>query len=1369
MRFCSKQIQVLVSISFLLFSFLADAQIQVNSVNTTPITCPNNGVIAISATTTSPPLLYSIIAGPAIQPVQTNSVFTSLLPGNYTIKITDGAGNETTVNTSVTGSYQNPDFNISATTPYCVGESNGKLVAVNIPGTGLAPFSWQLVAPSPVTAGPQNDGLFENLPAGNYSMRVTDACGSFSTNAFILQNPDTRFSFLGEAIGQQGSFLAAKIGCDSMLITYWLDIRNPRMPLTFEYTTPNGIFVPTSGTTIDSTFMHSMGQVMVSQIIPGVDYGDEVSAEIFNACGDNAVTMSRIIHPFVFYPQYSFSDCGSIARVSYTNTPFGEYHTSINTNASYSLTHVTTGTVVESGTITVQQNNGIVPITPTVVPGETYHFSITDGCGETFEGDFTVPALAPPVILNEYIFSGACIDSVVGIYTIHTLGFGINARLIVLSGPPTLGSTKPEFAYSDTYTYPDTVGNNGDVFFMGNLTVGTYQYKIIDDCGNELLSSLTIMPEQVTSLSRTNTLERGCPGRNKIFYGMVSGGNVVIRNIANNNIVANRDFIAYSENSQASIHNKDSVINLTDGSYEVTYQFLLPPGFVQTDIANNDSDISCWKIVDTVVIKPYQFPQMTAGNVIKCNGDINFVLVPDTTKGVAPYQYEIISGPQTFPVQSSNIFTITEPGTYVARIFDVCGNASTKQIMVDTLSFNPITLNTNCNSTSLIFPSSVYSVYEWLMPNNQVHTGDSLILDPVTPADTGIYYISKIIDINGCKDTLKTSYRVKLNNFLAQTIPFCTGTEVHVGTSIYDTPGIYRDTLISTDGCDSVVVTTLMILPLLSDTLHVSICPQETHLFGGTTYTSSGFYRDTLVSTQGCDSISVLHLTVRPYIQHSIARSICTNESFHFGGQTLTTSGIYRDTLQTVHCDSIVILSLSVSPYKYNTITQNICPGDQFAMGGNHYSLSGTYRDTLSTATCDSVITLNLTVLPYKYNTITRNICQGGHFTMGGNNYSLSGTYRDTLSTATCDSVITLNLTMLPYKYNTINQSICQGDQFAMGGKNYSLSGTYKDTLSTATCDSIITLNLNVLPYKYNTIAPNICEGDSYTVGTHTYTLSGTYTDTLSTNTCDSIVTMTLNVVPKPVLSMPVAAFYCYQTGTVALLPSPAGGTLTGDFVSGTGLDLTAAAPGNYSVTYSYTNASGCGSSLTKPFLVTSPLTPGFSYSSDCFQKATFVNTTQPALATTTYSWSYTNGVEASTAVHPSIIYDQPGDYAMTLIATDSYHCAYPVTQPIFIAEGANIKDFVIPNVITANGDGVNDVLSLPAILETCIQYKILILNRWGNVVYEMNGMQNAFSGRDQGGKELTAGVYFYIVESDDIDCKGESKGLCSGMITIVR
>src|SRR5690606_11216822 len=122
----------------------------------------------------------------------------------------------------------------------------------------------------------------------------------------------------------------------------------------------------------------------------------------------------------------------------------------------------------------------------------------------------------------------------------------------------------------------------------------------------------------------------------------------------------------------------------------------------------NDNPVPCWQIIDTITIPPYYNPEISVGNAIMCDDQIHIELIPDTTKGVAPFQYEISSGPETFPLQNSNIFTVSTPGTYYARIFDACGNATVKQVSIDTLSFDPIELDTDCTSKTIVLASSIY-------------------------------------------------------------------------------------------------------------------------------------------------------------------------------------------------------------------------------------------------------------------------------------------------------------------------------------------------------------------------------------------------------------------------------------------------------------------------------------------------------------------------------------------------------------------------------------------------------------------------------------------------------------------------------------
>ncbi|MBO9733008.1 MAG: gliding motility-associated C-terminal domain-containing protein [Chitinophaga sp.] len=67
-----------------------------------------------------------------------------------------------------------------------------------------------------------------------------------------------------------------------------------------------------------------------------------------------------------------------------------------------------------------------------------------------------------------------------------------------------------------------------------------------------------------------------------------------------------------------------------------------------------------------------------------------------------------------------------------------------------------------------------------------------------------------------------------------------------------------------------------------------------------------------------------------------------------------------------------------------------------------------------------------------------------------------------------------------------------------------------------------------------------------------------------------------------------------------------------------------------------------------------------------------------------------------------------------------------------------------IPNAITPNGDGVNDVFVISG-LEQYPENELTILNRWGNHVFEQKGYTQNWSG-----KGLNEGTYFYLLRVKD-------------------
>jgi gliding motility-associated-like protein len=915
-------------------------------VSATVSTCPNNGSITVAATATHLPILYSLIAGPVIQPVQTNPVFTSLPPGNYTVNVADAAGNHSAHPIAITGNYTNVDFNPLPTTPHCPEDNNGSLTANLVPNTGLAPFSWQLITAAPSISLPQATPYFGSLIAGDYSMRVTDACNNLRTISVTLADPNTNMSFYG-------GLFARKIGCDSMRISYRLIVNELRMPMIFQYLTSNGTFTAYTPTYIDSTMLHTLGVVDIEQIIPGLTYGDQIQAIVTNDCGNNAVSTVLNTYPFAFYPRYTFNQCGSLATPFFENPPlnFVDYHTFLMQPVSYTFSNVATGIMVSSGTVPPNANAVGIGIPVAVPPGGTYHLTITDGCGETFQHDYVIPIQAQPQIHSETPIYFACIDSVVGTYRVETSGFGANSRLILLSGPATLGSTKPEYTYSGTYSYPDTIPGI-DYFFLSNLAAGTYTYKIIDDCGHELTNAFTILPQEVTSLSRFATYSKGCPGQNKLYYGMIAGGKVTIRDILNDTVIKVRAFENYG-----GTFNHDSLLNVPEGQYEISYQY------EHTSMYEiNDTPIPCVFIQDTLLIAPYQFPNVTTNNSILCNNDLHLELTPDTTRGVGPYTYEIIGGPQLFPQQPANTFLVNMPGIYTVRIYDNCGNASSRQVTVDTLTFAPSAATINCNNAHIVFTHSLYETYTWTAPDNQVFVSDSLLISPVTAADTGWYHLAKTIHINGCTDTFYTAYHLALQGFLSRTFAICPGDSAFV-IDAYEGPGIYRDTLQTAAGCDSIVQTRVTLVTQI-DTNFVSICSGDSLEISGIYHTTPGIFLDSLPNGSGCYDYLFTQLRISG-IPTSFSTVICSGDSILLGSSYYSTSGTHIATLpSSTQCDSIVTLHLTVVPPKQNTINHAMCAGETFFYNGSSYTQSGNYTHIFPAGLCDSTVTIHLLVYP---------------------------------------------------------------------------------------------------------------------------------------------------------------------------------------------------------------------------------------------------------------------------------------------------------------------------------------------------------------------------------------------------------------------
>jgi hypothetical protein len=314
----------------------------------------------------------------------------------------------------------------------------------------------------------------------------------------------------------------------------------------------------------------------------------------------------------------------------------------------------------------------------------------------------------------------------------------------------------------------------------------------------------------------------------------------------------------------------------------------------------------------------------------------------------------------------------------------------------------------------------------------------------------------------------------------------------------YTQSGVYFDTVPSTQGCDSVLELRLTIFPVKEHIDTVVACSSYT--WYGTTYTTSTTSptRWVGITEFGCDSLVRLHLT----LNNSTAtdtRVAWDSLTWINGIKYTSNNNTAQYTLTNTNgCDSLVTLNLTVLNSVARTwyFPASICNGSSYLFNGDTYTTTGNHRDTLvsSSGLKDSILVLQLTVNPtYSVNN-PRTICSGGSYVFNSNTYTVAGTYRDTLQSVTgCDSIVVTQLTVNP-TYSVNNpRTICSGGSYVFNSNTYTVAGTYRDTLqSVSGCDSIVVTQLTVNP-TYSVNNPRtICSGGSYVFNSNTYTVAGT-------------------------------------------------------------------------------------------------------------------------------------------------------------------------------------------------------------------------------------------------------------------------------------
>ena len=465
---------------------------------------------------------------------------------------------------------------------------------------------------------------------------------------------------------------------------------------------------------------------------------------------------------------------------------------------------------------------------------------------------------------------------------------------------------------------------------------------------------------------------------------------------------------------------------------------------------------------------------------------------------------------------------------------------------------------------------------------------------------------------------------------------------------------------------------------------------------GSTPITQTYTVTTTLLASPGiCPSTDQVTVTVNPNFTTNLTQTICNGGSYQFGNQTLTASGSYIDSLQTINgCDSIVNLDLIISaPPILPNLDTSFCSGGIATLNPGN---SATY----------SWISQQFPNLPNGLITISPN--QTTSLTLNAVNQF----------GCTSSSIVTVTVFPNPIVNLLSNSTVlCEGEQLtltASGATTYLWQGVG--------LNNSLTANQSIFPTT-----------------TQNYEVFGS-----TLNGCIDSAEVLVVVNPKPNLIITANQDICVGESVVL---SVSGADTYNWTPTGSGTN------NSYSpiqtTVYQVIGVSLNGCKDTVQTVVTVHPNPIATISANPLfltSDAPLVTFTNSSVGHSNSVWDFGDGIilnDNSGSIEHTYPFSQ-GSYLVKLKVTNQFGCTDSTTVIIKI-KGDVI--FYIPNSFTPDGDEFNNMFT--PIFTSGFDpdnFKMDIYNRWGELIFETFDARKGWDGYLDF-KKCPIGTYSYSIQ----------------------
>jgi gliding motility-associated-like protein len=1292
----------------------------------------------------------------------TTNIADSLSAGIYSVTVTDESNCSdnatfTIINTAA------PNLLSSNIIPPTCNQNNGQFTITA--SNGVEPYSYA------IDNSPQDNGTFNNLAAGNYTVTVTDANACISTINVVLNN------IAGVAISNINTSDAY---CGNNNGEISLSLSNGTAPFNFTWTNDAssdsiatdlaaGDYSVTvtdannCSATADATINQHEAPTAFIDNITNANCGESNGSVTINATGETTLN-------------YTWQDDIADNVANADNLPAGNYSVTISdaNNCTFVLPIIISNEgapTVDAPIIshaTCSQANGSISLTASGGVGDltytwTNNVSNSNSADSLAAGVYVITVSdenncqtvvnatvndAPAPNLSQTTTPPACDGSIGGSATISISG-----------------GTAPF-----NFTWTNDVSTNGTA---NNLAAGDYSVTVTDanNCSNNI--SLSIEAPNSPTLSLESTTPTTCGNNTGTANLNLSGG-----------------VAPYSFAWTNGVSSDSTATNLAAGDYSVTV----------TDANNCSDNISLTiEAPNSPTLSLESTTPTTCGNN---TGTANLTI----SGGTAPFNFT-----WTNDVSTDSIATNLAAGDYGVTVTDANNCSDNISLSIEapgslTLSLESTTPTTCGNNTG----TANLNISGGVAPYSFAWTNDVSTDSTATNLAAGDYSVT-VTDANNCSDNISLTIEAlgAPTLSLESTTPTACGNNtgtanlnVSGGTAPYSftwtndvsidsiatnlAAGDYGVTVSDANNCSDNI--SLTIEALGAATLSVianeaATCNQSNGSLSIGTSGGTAPYTYTWTNDVSTDSIAI-NLAAGDYSVTVTDSNACT--------QTLTMTVLNENaptataTATDTACGdnggtATVVATGGAGGYEF---AWNTLPIQNTATASN--LLPGNYSVTVTDANgcmafAEATVNGNISDPILSCGTLTENsVTFNWTAVAGATGYqiALNGTPIDTLNSTTLSYTVT-DLGVL----ETATLSVTALSDFCGNSATITQSCTTNGCPSVSLTLTAPTVNLCLddaaialaaLPeggtWSGIGISGNLFDPNIAGSGIHTATY--TYIDIATACTYSETLVLTVNDLPE--LSLSIPENLCVgETAILQVNSTNSDNTYTW-VVSGQGVlgnsptqTLTWYNAGSPLAIVSAVNEAGCTASATGIINISSVSV------STIPDLAVLVGTpvvlSSHAVSglggTLSYEWQpNTADLSCSDCLSPTVIANENNTY--TIVATDSYGCE--------ATEAVNISVYyqnavIIPNAFSPNGDGTNDYFQVAG--QNIASGMLAINDRWGNEVYitdfsAENMFRKGWNGKYKDEQDAELGVYAYYVTVVFTDGTQE---FLRGNVTLIR